>query len=342
MMKSHVLHTDAPFHFEAGGVLPSIDVEYRCSDRGYAPGDKVVWICHALTANSDAEDWWPELVGPGKLIDTQRFFVVCVNMLTSPYGSSGPASLNPSTGRPYFLDFPKTTVRDMVNASILVRKALGIESIDLIIGGSIGGFQAVEWAVMEPERIRKAVFVATCPRVTPWVTAGMEAQRMALLADPGFEACKDIHGGEAGLRCARAQALISYRTFRGYALTQQETDEDVIFADRAASYERYQGLKLTRRGFDAYSYYYLTYAVDSHNVGRGRGGVERALSGIKAQSTVIAIDTDGMFPLADQKVFAGMIPGADFREVSSNFGHDGFLLENDQLTAILAPLMAFL
>ena len=341
-MKSHVLHTDAPFHFEAGGVLPSIDVEYRCSERGYTTGDKVIWICHALTANSDAEDWWPELVGPGKLIDPQRFFVICVNMLTSPYGSSGPASVNPSTGRPYFLDFPKTTVRDMVNASILVRKALGIETIDLIIGGSIGWCQAVRWSGMEPERRTKAVFVATFSRVTPWVTAGMEAQRMALLADPGFEACKDLHGGEAGLRCARAQALISYRTFRGFALTQPETDEDVIFADRAASYERYQGLKLTRRGFDAYSYYYLTYAVDSHNVGRGRGGVEKALSCIKAESTVIAIDSDCLFPVCDQKVFAAAIPGSSYHQINSDFGHDGFLLENGQLTAILAPLMGSL
>jgi len=338
-MISHLLHTNEAFEFEAGGILPGLTLEYRTSEREYRPGDMVVWICHALTANSDPEDWWAELTGPGKFFDTEKYFIVCVNMLTSPYGSSGPATINPETGKPYMLSFPKTTVRDIVRANILVRKHIGIEKIDLIIGGSIGGFQAVEWTIMEPDVILQAAFVATCSRVTPWVTAGMETQRMALLADSTFEPCESLKGGEAGLRCARAQALITYRTFEGYRITQPETDDDVIFADRAASYERYQGLKITRRNFDAYSYYYLTYAVDSHNTGRGRGGVAAALATIKAKSIVIAIDSDCMFPVADQKVFASQIPGAKYYEITSAFGHDGFLLESAQLTEILAPVM---
>lgn len=341
-MISHKLHTEEPFYFEAGGVLPGITVEYRTSEREYRKGDKVIWICHALTANSDPEDWWADLTGPGKFFDTEKYFVVCVNMLTSPYGSSSPASINPETGRPYFLTFPKVTVRDIVNTEILVRKHLGIEQIDLLIGGSIGGFQSLEWCIMEPDVIKQAIFVATSARVTPWVTAGLECQRMAIEADSTFRECRDLHGGEAGLRCARGQALISYRSFAGFCITQPETDDDVIFADRAASYERYQGLKITKRNFDAYSYYYLTYAVDSQNVGRNRGGVAAALATIKAKTKVIAIDSDCLFPLVDQQPLAEMIPGCEYHVITSSFGHDGFLLEYPQLREILSPVLASL
>ena len=300
---------------------------------------KVIWICHALTANSDVEDWWPQLVGPGKLIDTERYFVVCVNMLGSAYGSAGPSSTDPASGKPYFFRFPTITVRDMIQASILVRKALGIDRIDLIIGSSIGGFQAVEWAVTEPDVFRKAVFMATAPRISPWATAMNETQRLALEADPTFRACLDLTGGAAGLKCARAQALLSYRSYEGYCRTQPETDPDCLLADRAGSYQRYQGEKLVRRDFDAYSYYYLTKALDSHNVGRGRGGVAAALGTIVAETTVVGITTDGLFPVQEVRAMALHIPGADYREITSDFGHDGFLLENDQLTAILQPIL---
>lgn len=338
-MQRHTFTYSGKFDFEAGGSLNGITVAYHCSDRPYAKGDKVVWITHALTANSDPEDWWPQLVGPGKLLDTQKYFIICANMLASPYGSSGPASVNPETGRPFYFDFPKTTVRDIVRAMILLRKSLGIETIDFIVGGSIGGFQAAEWAIMEPDVIRQAVFLATCPRVNAWVTAGLECQRLALESDQSFRACEGLNGGAAGLKCARAQALMTYRSFAGYSLTQSEQDVDTMFADRAASYERYQGDKLVKR-FDAYSYWYLTYAVDSHNVGRGRGGVEAALSTIKAATCVICIDTDGMFPVSAQEPFVKAIPNCDYHVIKSAFGHDGFLLEYDQLTAILEPLLS--
>lgn len=337
-MELHYLHYDGRFDFEAGGSLPSLTVAYHTSPRDYRKGEKVVWITHALTANSDPEDWWNAIVGAGKLIDTERYFVVCVNILCSPYGSSGPSSINPGSGRPFFFDFPKTTVRDIVRANILVRKHLGIDRIDFLLGGSIGGFQAVEWCLTEPERISRAAFIATASRVSPWVTAGMECQRLALEADPSFREAADLNGGAAGLRCARAQALMTYRHFDGYAATQFEKDPDVIFADRAASYERYQGDKLVRR-FDAYSYWYLTCAVDSQNVGRGRGGVEKALSQLTQSPDVIAIDSDCLFPLKDQEIFAASIPGARFHVVRSDFGHDGFLLEYDQLTEILKPVL---
>lgn len=334
-MIRHTLIT-GPFEFEAGGRLDSLEVVYHTA----GPRDgKVVWICHALTANSDVEDWWPQLVGPGRPVDTDRYFVVCVGMLGSSYSTAGPASVNPGTGEPFYFGFPTVTVRDMIQASILVRKHLGINQIDLIIGSSIGGFQAVEWAVTEPEVIRRALFIATAPRISPWATALNETQRMALEADPTFRRCENLQGGAAGLKCARAQALLSYRSYEGYCRTQSEKDPDTLLADRAGSYQRYQGEKLVRRDFDAYSYYYLTLAMDSHNVGRGRGGVAAALGRITAETTVIGITSDGLFPAQEIRSMALHIPGADYREISSDFGHDGFLLEFDQLTAILQPIL---
>lgn len=339
MTRKEYIHNDI-FEFEGGGSIEGLKVVYHCSERPWKKGDqrKVIWICHALTANSDAQDWWPELVGPGRLFDTEKYFVVCANMLGSAYGSSGPASINPATGKPFYFDFPKVTVRDIVRANDLVRRHLGIGKIDLMVGGSIGGFQSIEWTIMEPDLFDKAVFIACGARVTPWLTAWEESQRLALEADPTFRACESLKGGEAGLRCARSIALISYRSYAGYNATQAEADEDCLFADRAGSYQRYQGKKLSDR-FDAYSYYYLSDSVNSNNAGRGRGGVVAALGRIKADCTVIGIDSDGLFPVNEQKFLADNIAGARYHEIASKFGHDGFLLENDQLTEIIEPLL---
>lgn len=338
MLTLHKLILDSEFRFEAGGVVAPLEIAYHTSSRAYRPGDRVVWICHALTANSDPSDWWPTLVGEGKLLDPDRYFIVCVNMLGSAYGSSGPATINPETGRPYMLSFPEVTVRDIARTLSEVRKALGIESVDLLVGSSIGGFQAVEWSIMEPDVIRNVVFMATAPRVCPYITAYEESQRMALEADPTFRAQADLSGGRMGLEAARSIALISYRSYDGYNATQSEQDEDCLFAGRAASYQRYQGLKLSKR-FDAYSYYSLAGSVDSHNAGRGRGGVAAALSQIKADATVVAVDSDCLFPPKDMEIMASQIPGARFHTISSRFGHDGFLLETEQITNILSDIL---
>ena len=185
---------------EAGGVLKGARIVYHTSQEAWDGKRPVIWVCHALTANSDPEEWWPEMVGPGKAIDTEKSFVACVNMLGSAYGSEGPARVNPATGRLWLLDFPKVTVRDMVSASVIVRKALKVSTVDLLIGSSIGGFQAVEWAVAEPDVFKRCLFIATAPRVSPYLSATVEAQRMALEADPTFREAKDLGGGAAGLK----------------------------------------------------------------------------------------------------------------------------------------------
>ena len=328
-----------PFTFETGPTLEAIDIVFHTSKPAPVPGEPVVWICHALTANSDPEDWWPSLVGPGQLFDTARMFIICANVPGSAYGSSGPRTIDPKTGKPYYFSFPEVTVRDMAATNLAVLDFLGIGKVDLLIGSSIGGFQAIEMATIRPDSFAKAAFIATAPRISPWLSATAEAQRMALEADPSFRACGSLDGGAAGLRCARAQALISYRCFRGYGKTQSEADPDTLFAGRAASYERYQGEKLLRRGFDAYSYYYLCNALDSHNLGRGRGGVDAALSLIKAETLVIEVDTDMIFPPEEVRSWYRSIPNVTLGHISSDFGHDGFLLEYDQLTTYLKPLL---
>ncbi len=336
-MKRHIFHSDVPFSFEAGGELPGLDLVYYTSEHERAAGEKVIWICHALTGNADPSDWWSEMVGEGRLIDTSRHFVVCVNMLCSAYGSSGPRSIDPATGEPYFFTFPMTTIRDIVKANTLIRKYLGINQIDLLIGPSVGGYQAAEWAVMEASVIEEVVLLATDIQISPYLTAYNESQRMALEADPSFRQSRSLEGGRAGLECARSIALISYRSHDGYCRTQAETDEDVLFADRAGSYQRYQGSKLVRRGFDSYSYWYLTKALDSMNIGRHRGGIAEALAGISARCHVVCIDSDCIFPPERGREIVAMMPDADYHEISSAFGHDGFLIENEQLSAIMRP-----
>ena len=331
------------FSFEAGGTLDQLEIIYHTSERPYQQGDRVVWLCHALTANSDPLDWWPEMVGEGCCVNPSQDFVVCVNIFGSAYGTTGPRTTLHHTTPHYTtlhnpLDFPKFTVRDTARLFTLVREHLGIEHVDLLIGSSIGGFHALEWAIMEGERIRKAAFIATAPRVSPWLSAWMEVQRMALEADPTFRACESLDGGRKGLEAARAISLISYRSFDGYNLTQYETDDDCLFASRAASYERYQGEKLVKRGFDAYSYYYLLHCVDSQNVGRHRGGVKAALAQIQAKSIVISITSDGLFPPCESSEWAKYIPNAKYYEIESRFGHDGFLLETEQITQIINSL----
>ena len=328
------------FAFEAGGSLDQLEIVYHTSEREYQQGERVVWLCHALTANSDPLDWWPEMVGDGCCIDPNKDYVVCVNIFGSAYGTTGPRDFGSRDSRipnqKGYLDFPKFTVRDTARLFTLVREHLGIEQVDLLVGSSIGGFHALEWAIMEGERIRHAAFIATAPRVSPWLSAWMEVQRMTLEADPTFHACESLDGGRKGLEAARAISLISYRSFDGYNLTQYETDDDCLFASRAASYERYQGEKLVKRGFDAYSYYYLLHCVDSQNVGRHRGGVKAALAQIKAQTVVIAITSDGLFPPCESSEWAKHIPHAKYYEIESRFGHDGFLLETEQITRLLS------
>lgn len=335
-MNTYVHHGEFPL--ESGGSLKDITIAYHTYGTLSAERDNVVWVCHALTANSDVADWWPGTVAPGRFLDPQRHFIVCANILGSCYGSTGPLSTNPDTGSPYYRTFPRLTMRDVVAAHRLLADALGISRIHAIVGSSVGGFQAVEWAVEEPGRFGRVALIATDAKASPWTIAIDETQRMAILADPTY-ALDRPDGGAAGLAAARAIGLLTYRGGSGYNITQQDPTDDYTTPHRACTYQQYQGAKLVRR-FDAYSYMAILDTFDTHNVGRNRGGLQAALARITAPTLVVGLGTDIIFTPAEMRSLAAMIPGAEYRQIESPFGHDGFLVEADRLNDILLPFIS--
>lgn len=318
------------FKLENGKRLRNLEIAYHSYGTLNSAGDNVVWVCHALTANSDVFDWWPGLFGPGELFNPEEHFIVCANILGSSYGTSSPASVNPATGQPYYLSFPDFTVRDMVEAHRLLADHLGIARIGVLIGGSLGGQQAVEWGIQEPSRIERLILVASNAVHSPWGIAFNESQRLAIATDRTFYA-NHPRGGAKGLKAARSIALLSYRGYDTYGATQMETSNDKTDDFKASSYQNYQGEKLIKR-FSAYSYWYLTKAMDSHNVARGRESLELALRRISAKTLVIGVSSDLLFPVEEQKFLASHIPGANYAEINSFYGHDGFLIETRALT----------
>ena len=220
-------YSEDKFYLEAGGVLERFELRYHVSSDSHI-GKRVVWICHALTANSNPEEWWSDLVGEGKLFDTKRDFVICCNMLGSPYGSTSPLSTNPNNDIHYMLDFPLITVRDLVKSMNMLRESLGIESIDTLVGGSIGGFQALEWAISSNSVIKNLVLIATNSRVSAWGAAFNESQRMALMADECFSLQLSPEAGRKGLEAARSIALLSYRSFSGYRSEERRGGKECL------------------------------------------------------------------------------------------------------------------
>ena len=327
-----------PFELECGAVLPSLSIAYDTFGEMNAERSNIIWVCHALTANSDVADWWPHTVEEGCFLDPKKYFTVCANFLGSHYGTTGPLSVNPATGEPWYGDFPLVTVRDMVRAHQLLAGHLGISRVKLLIGSSIGGFQCLEWCVMQPDFAEHAAFIATTPRTKPWASAFNESQRMAIECDPSFGERK-AEAGLNGMATARSIALLSYRGGMAYDKTQEDsTPDEVSFERRVLSYQRYQGEKLRRR-FNAYSYYRLSQAVDSHNLARGRGSLEEVLKQIKAKSLVVAITSDILFPPSDHKVLIENIPSVEYHLIDSDFGHDGFLVEHEQLNRIILDFL---
>ena len=328
---------DKPFELECGAVLPSLTIAYDTFGEMNAERSNIIWVCHALTANSDVADWWPHTVEEGCFLDPAKYFTVCANFLGSHYGTTGPLSVNPSTGEPWYGDFPLVSVRDMVRAHQLLAEHLGIERVKLLIGSSIGGFQCLEWSVMQPDFAERAAFIATTPRTKPWASAFNESQRMAIEADRSFGERSD-DAGAAGMAAARSIALLSYRGGIAYDRTQQDPDNEKLRGYRATTYQQHQGEKLRRR-FNAYSYYRLSQAVDSHNLSRGRGSLEEVLQGIKAKTLVVSITSDILFPPADHEVMVRNIPDVEYHIIDSDFGHDGFLVEAEQLNTIIQNFM---
>lgn len=336
-----LIYTDG-FETESGHRFKSLEIAYKTWGRLNSRRDNVVWVCHALTANADIEEWWPGMVGEGMPLDTSRWFVVCANIPGSCYGSTGPLTVNESTGKPWFHTFPEITTRDIVKSHEILRNHLGINSIRCVIGSSIGGHQALEYAIIKPQLVKQLVFIASNARQSPWAIAFNESQRMALEADPSFFSERE-EGGAAGLIAARSVAMLSYRNPGTYNLTQdglnhayRQTSAAIPF--RASTYQRYQGEKLARR-FNAWSYHILTRVSDSHDCGRERGGVEKALGAVTAKTLAIAVKSDILFPPEEIKRVADGVPDGRYVEIDSPFGHDGFLTETETIGDLIREFL---
>lgn len=336
-MNINTFNPSKTFELESGKRVNNLEIAYHTYGQLNAAQDNVVWVCHALTANSDVFDWWPGLFGENDLFNPNEYFIVCANNIGSPYGTTNPLSTNPLTGQPYYLAFPQFSVRDLAAAHCLLADHLGIKQVAVLIGGSLGGQQALEWAISDPDRINRLVLMATNAVHSPWGIAFNESQRLAISADQTFYA-NTPDGGAKGLKAARSIALLSYRGYDTYGTTQRETTNEKQDDFKASSYQHYQGEKLVKR-FNAYSYWYLSKAMDGHNVGRGRLSIPGALHRVRAKTLVIGINTDLLFPVAEQKFLARHIPGAAYTEIKSCYGHDGFLIETGLLAKEIADFL---
>jgi homoserine O-acetyltransferase len=362
LAKSKVLFTpDKPFVLESGALLPIVEVEYETYGALNAAGSNAVLVCHALTGSAhaaaadqnDPPGWWNGLIGPGKAIDTTKYFVVCSNFLGSCYGTTGPASTNPATGREYRMAFPQMTVRDMVHVQHALLASLGVKSLATIIGGSLGGMQVLEWAILYPAMVRSIIPIATGAQHSAWGIGLNETARLAILNDPEWNDGNYTSQPLRGLALARMIAMISYRSagsfqerfgYENDSATHFKDGQSNPFAAHSPLFEverylHYQGVKLVDR-FDAATYIYISRALDGHDVSRGRESMAQALGSIAAPALCIGIDSDILYPADEQKQIAAMIPNAQYAEIHSRHGHDAFLIENDQLNRIVDDFLS--
>jgi homoserine O-acetyltransferase len=327
---------DKKFKLESGGYLPGFRLAFQTFGELNKEQNNVIWVIHAFSANSDPTGWWPGVAGIGTVLDPRKYFIVCANSLGSHYGSTGPLSINAETNTPYYHDFPLLTNRDVVKSFILLRKFLSIDSVKMVIGPSLGGQQCLEWALTEPDLFENLCLIGTNAFHSPWGIAFNESQRMAIESDPTWKE-SNPKAGINGMKVARSIALLSYRTAIGYNNTQAD-DRNKLDNFRASSYQRYQGEKLAKR-FNAFSYWYLSKMMDNHNIGRNRGNIEEVLQTIKANTTVVGLKSDLLFPWPEQEYLAAKIPGAKLRTMKSDLGHDGFLTESIQVSAIIREIL---
>jgi homoserine O-acetyltransferase len=360
--------TEQPLALEAGGMLGPITVAYETWGRPNRDRSNAILVLHALTGDSHlvgpagpgqrSAGWWESLVGPGGPLDPAQWWIICPNVLGGCQGTTGPSSTHPGTDRPWGPRFPLLTVRDQVAAEAALADELGVETWAAVIGGSMGGMRALEWAVSYPERVTRAVIVACGAAASAEQIALCAIQAQAIRLDPGW-AGGDYYDAAAGAGPARGLGLarrlgqVSYRSEEELATRfgrRVQDGEDPLAGDWAASatpgrfsvegYLDHQALKLASR-FDANSYLVLSRAMDLHDVGRERGGIAAALARAQAEVTVAGVDSDRLYPIHQQEELAAALPTrGGLRTITSVHGHDGFLIEQEQIAKIVADALS--
>jgi homoserine O-acetyltransferase len=354
---------DQPLALDSGAELAPWRVAYQTYGELNAARSNAVLVCHALTGDQHVANvnpvtgkpgWWETLIGPGRIIDTQRYFVICANVLGGCLGSTGPASTNPATGKPYALDFPVVTIRDMVRAQAMLIERLGIDTLFAVVGGSMGGMQVLEWASTYRNRVFAAMPIATAAKHSAQNIAFHEVGRQAVMADPAWAGGRYLEAGQRptkGLGVARMAAHITYlsepalqRKF-GRNLQDRAAPTFSFDADfQVESYLRHQGVSFVER-FDANSYLYLTRAMDYFDLAADHGGVlARAFAGTETRFCVVSFTSDWLFPTADSRQIVHALNAAgarvSFVEIDSDKGHDAFLLEEPEFFATLSGFVA--
>ncbi len=328
---------EKPFITESGYRFDSAEVAYKTWGTLNHSRDNAILICHALTGHAAADEWFPGLIGEGRIADPSKNFIICINVPGSCYGSIGPWTINPETDKPFKNSFPSITIRDMVRFQQQLLDQLNVKGIELIIGGSLGGMQALEFIIMD-KRIQAAALIAMGKSHTPWAIGISHAQRCAIYCDAKWnngDYEKD-NGPYSGIAAARMMAMITYRTPEDYnrKFGRKLQNEDGQF--QVESYLNYQGEKLAKR-FDALSYVSLTKSMDSHDVARNRESYEAVLGSVSIPVAVIGIDSDHLYQINEQKELSQLLAQGTYHEITSEYGHDAFLIEFDQLNDILKP-----
>ena len=352
--------SDKPFHFEAGGSIPQLRLRYETYGHLNPAKDNAILICHALTGDHHCagvysmderkRGWWNFVVGPGKSIDTSRYFVICSNVLGGCSGSSGPTSINPETGKCYHLDFPKLAIGDMVKAQSMLLDSLGLETLHAVIGGSMGGMQALQWAIDFPDRVNRYIALACCARHSAQAIAFNDTGRQAILRDPLWnQGNYELEQQPAhGLSVARMMAHITYLSDAGmeakFGRKRRSSDEgrehfDIEF--EVESYLRYQGESFATR-FDANTYLYLTKALDRFDL-HNPVSLEDTLSKVKAPGLIVGFTSDWLYPpQGNQEIVQALLrlgKEATYAELSMNFGHDSFLVRSPELYALIQSFL---
>ena len=338
--QTQFLRVPGDFVLENGEVLQDVEIAYRTWGKLENATEHAILICHALTGSADVEAWWPNIIGAGKTFDPARDYIICANILGSCYGTTGPVNYKPGTDSRYQADFPNVSVRDMVELQRALLDELGVTHLELVTGPSLGGMQALEWALMYPERVGSVIPIGVGGRHSAWCIGISEAQRAAIAADPDWNDgyYDDDSPPEKGLAAARMMAVCTYRSWQSFDERfgrDQRTDEQY----QVQSYLRHQGEKINDR-FDANTYVTLTHAMHTHDLARGRGDYPDVLRTIEQPALVVSVSSDALYPPEEQRTLAEYLPNSKYEILDCAHGHDGFLIETETLGRMIVEFRA--